>query len=116
LEFPEPSVTIHITLVIPTGYTKGALLTNPETEQLSLTTGAMSEIPITLHEPGVVLTVTGPEHVIVGLVLSVTTTLNEHVAVFPAASVAVQVTIVVPKLKEIPFSEVPVPVVAPDSV
>ena len=40
--------------------------------------------------------------VIVGLVLSRTRTLNEQVDVFPAASVAVYVTTVVPRLKTVP--------------
>jgi hypothetical protein len=38
-------------------------------------------------------------HVIIGGSVSLTVTVNEHVAVFPDASVAVQVTVVVPSWK-----------------
>jgi hypothetical protein len=54
-------------------------------------------------------------HVSTGGVTSVTTTVNEHVDVFAgvALSVAVQVTVVVPRLNSTPLMFVPVPVVAP---
>jgi hypothetical protein len=48
------------------------------------------------HCPGVFATVTFDGHVIDGAWVSLTVTVNEHMAVLPLASVAVQETVVVP--------------------
>jgi len=52
--------------------------------------------------------------VITGGSSSVTDTVNEQLAVSPAWSVAVQVTVVVPRLKAVLFKEVPEPEVVPE--
>ncbi|MNE35239.1 hypothetical protein D3C80_1289900 [compost metagenome] len=54
-----------------------------------------------------------PHDKITGNWLSLTNTLNIQEDVFPEPSVAVQVTVVVPRLKTTPDKLDPVPVVAP---
>lgn len=48
--------------------------------------------------PAVVVVVTLAGHVMVGMMLSFTVTVKEHVAMFPAASLALYVTVVTPPL------------------
>ena len=54
------------------------------------------------HWPGSLLTVMSAGQVMVGFSVSLTVTLKLHVAVFPTASVAVQVTGVIPTAKKLP--------------
>jgi hypothetical protein len=54
-----------------------------------------------------------PGQVIMGLCLSSTVTVNEQEAVFPAASVAVQLTVVVPTGKGLPEGGVQVTLTGP---
>src|SRR3990172_7037879 len=97
--FPEASVAVKVTVVVPSGKTAGALLT---------TVGAASQISVAVGKG----TVTGvPSRLvcstrmgagtfeITGAVVSTTVTLVVAVAVFPEASVAVKVTVVVPSGK-----------------
>ena len=65
------------------------------TAQLSEVLGAVN-ITVAVHTPGSVFTDTGPEHVIPGFSVSVTVTTCVQVLVFPAASLTVQVTVVIP--------------------
>ena len=66
--------------------------------QLSATTGWVIKLVLT-HEPAGVVKITFEGQVMVGLTLSVMVTVKLHVAVFPALSRAVYVTVVTPKLK-----------------
>src|SRR5205814_1690248 len=88
---PEPSVTVQVTTVTPSGKVTGALLVTEATEQLSAVTGAPSATPDAVQMPASVLTATADGHVIVGLMTSVTVTFWLHVAVLPEPSVTVQV-------------------------
>ena len=98
---PEASVTVHITLVLPIGYTAGALFVTDATEQLSDVTGVPRLTPVTLQlTPAGTTIFVGA--VITGLTLSVTVTVNVQLACLPQASVTVAVTVVVPTGKNEP--------------
>jgi hypothetical protein len=92
---PEPSVTVQVTVVEPRENTLGALFTTLATEQLSAVTGVPSATLNAAHAL-LALMVKFAGAVMVGLVLSSTVTTCVAVAVLPAASVTVQVTIVLP--------------------
>lgn len=93
--FPDPSVTIHVTVVTPIGKAVGALLVTVATAQLSLVTGVPRVTPVAV-QPVFVVAATFAGAVIAGKILSVTVTVCVAVLVLPAASVAVQVTVVTP--------------------
>jgi hypothetical protein len=88
---PLPSTTVQITVVVPIGYTPLAfdvplkLLVTLATEQLSAVTGE-GTVTLAVHMPVSVPTAMLDGQVIVGLILSITVTVYEHVAVLPAAS------------------------------
>lgn len=101
--FPAASVAVQITLVVPAGknvpddgvqetVTPGVLL---------LTVGG-GKLTIAPFLPGSLNTWISAGQMMVGGAPSMTVTLNEQVLVFPAASVAVQVTVVVPTGKNEP--------------
>jgi hypothetical protein len=100
--FPAPSVAVYFTCVVPTGKEfPGVCVLVNVTEQLSVACGgvqlagtAQAEFPATVMLEG--------QPVITGLVLSMTVTLNIQIAVFPAPSVAVYFTSVVPRAKVFP--------------
>ena len=99
--FPEASVAMEFTVVVPTGNT------DPEdgfeiTEEEQLSVDSMLKFTTALHEPESVFTFIVPGQVITGSSLSVTVTVNVQVDVLPAASVAVDVTEVVPIGKIVP--------------
>lgn len=85
------------------------------TAQLSAVVG-LSKVIFVLQLTPLAEAVTSAGQVIVGFTISVTTTVKEQLAMLPDASVAFQVTVVVPRLKATLCSEVPVPKVAPVSV
>ena len=98
--FPDGSVAIEFTVVVPIEKTL------PETgveitvvEQLSVANTL--NVTTALHFPGSALTYLFVQFN-TGGILSVTVTLKEHVTVLPEASVAVDVTIVVPTEKNEP--------------
>ena len=62
------------------------------------------------HEPGSLLTVMSPGQVATGASVSSTVTVNEHVSALPAASEAMQVTVVAPCAKVEPEAGVQVTV------
>jgi hypothetical protein len=97
---PEPSVTVQVTVVTPNGNVAGASLVVLATLQLSAVVGVPSEKPeaAAVHAPASAETVTASGAVMVGTVLSRTVTVKLAVVEFPAASCAVYVTVVVPKL------------------
>jgi hypothetical protein len=71
------------------------VLVKVETEQLSEAVGA-SHVAVALQDAFADRVMVAGQPVITGLVLSLTVTLNVHVEILPAASVAVYVTAVVP--------------------
>jgi hypothetical protein len=97
---PLASVAVNVTVDVPIGKADPLgspdVCTTPMPGQLSVATGATQ--PTTeLHKPGVLLTVMFVGHEVkVGAWLSVIVMLNEHVAEFPLASVAINVTNVTP--------------------
>jgi hypothetical protein len=73
------------------------LFTTDATPQLSPVVGLPNATPVAV-QPALADTVRFPGQVIVGNCVSLTVTLCAHVAVFPQASCAVQVTVVTPLL------------------
>jgi hypothetical protein len=96
---PDPSVTVHVTVVAPRGNVAGASFIVVATEQLSAVVGVPSATPEAVQIPASALTETADGAVIVGFWLSVTVTICVAVAVFPEPSVTVQVTVVAPNGK-----------------
>ena len=90
--FPEPSVTVYVSTVVPIGKTdplgKPAVRTVVAPEQLSFPTGAVKDT-MALHWFTALFTVVSPGQTIVGLMLSISVTVDEQVAEFPAKSYAV---------------------------
>src|SRR5262245_13393420 len=93
---PFASRTVQVTELVPTGKLAGALLVTLTTPQLSLVAGACRFTLVAAHNPGDALTVKAPWQVIVGGCESLTITVWTQVAELPAASLAVQVTRLVP--------------------
>jgi hypothetical protein len=92
---PEPSITVHVTVVVPKAKVGGALFVTDATEQLSAVVGVPRLTLNATHEP-FAFTVTFEGALIVGFVLSITVTVCMDIAVFPDPSVTVHVTAVVP--------------------
>src|SRR5207249_1613493 len=84
------------TVMSPSGKVAGASLVTPGTPQLSLVVGAPRLTPLAEHLPESVFTVTVAGPVIAGFSVSLTVTVKLVVAALPAASVALQSTVVVP--------------------
>jgi hypothetical protein len=108
--FPDGSVAVQVTVVVPTGKKEpeaGEQLT--VTGQLSVTVGS-GNVTKAPHSPGSLEMVISTGQVITGGSVSFTVTVKEHVAVLPAASVAVQVTVVFPTGKKVPDAGVQVAV------
>ena len=100
---PAMSVTVHVMVVVPTGYTPLALFvplmefTTLATEQLSFVTG-VGIVTNAWHTPASEFMVWFAGHVIVGLIESSSVTVKLHDVALPLSSVAVIVTTcVVPK-------------------
>ena len=97
---PDASVTVQVTVVFPSGKATGALFVTLATEQLSAVTGVPKVTPVAVQAV-FVFTVIAAGATIVGGTLSVTVITCVAVAEFPAASVTVQVTVVLPIGKEV---------------
>jgi hypothetical protein len=99
--FPALSVTVQVTIVVPIGNTVGALLLTEATLQLSEVIGVPN---VTLNATQELFALTNKltGATIVGFCVSITVTVKLAVLVFPAASVAVYVTVVVPSGKTSP--------------
>ena len=101
---PAPSVTVQLTDVVPLGKATpeaGVQTTAPcPSGQLSVAVG--SNVTTAVQAPASVLPVIFAGQVIDGGWLSFTVTVNEQEAVRPAASVNVQLTVVVPFGKAVP--------------
>jgi hypothetical protein len=99
-EFPEASVTIHITCVLPNPKTAGALFVPAETLQLSDVAGT-SNVTVAVH-PADAVTAISAGHTIEGASVSLTVTEKLQVAVLDEASVTINVFTVVPIGKVVP--------------
>jgi hypothetical protein len=102
--FPEPSVPVHVTVLTPIGKVfpeAGMQLTETTPGQLSVPVAFVYETAAS-QSTGSAFTEILAGHESTGASVSLTVTLNEHVAVFPAPSVAVHVTTVVPTANELP--------------
>ena len=91
---PATSVAVHVTTVFPIGYVTGALFVKVTPLQLSAAIGAVNVIVAVHPDPAVVLIATGVVNV--GAVTSITVIVCVAVVVLLLASVAVQVTVVLP--------------------
>ena len=49
--FPDASVTVHVTIVVPNGKIEGASLATVEPEQLSVKDGIPKATPEAVHSP-----------------------------------------------------------------
>ena len=83
--FPDRSVTVHDTLVVPTGKAKGASLVILAIPQFSVTDGVPKEGFVATHKPVSAETVMSEGARIVGATLSKTVTCCVLVSVSPAA-------------------------------
>jgi hypothetical protein len=106
---PAASVAVYVIVVVPTGKklsVGSALRVMVTAEQLSVAVAVpRAALPTNFPQsvaPGPVVTVTAAGAVITGGVSSVTVTVCVAVAVFPLASVAVWVTVIVPTGKIFP--------------
>ena len=93
--FPLPSITVQITVVVPSVNDAGALFVTETTEQLSAVTGVPSTTPVAT-QAAFAVTVLLAGAMIDGLIKSTTVTFWVAVALFPLLSITVQVTTVVP--------------------
>ena len=103
VEFPNASVAVQLTAVIPLA--KALPFVGV---QLTVTPGQLSvavaaKPTIWLHWPGAVFVARFAGQVIVGASVSLTRTVKVQVAVLPEAPVAVQVTVLVPLAKTLPL-------------
>jgi len=97
---PLASTAVHRTLVIPSGKDEpdGGTQLKFAPGQLSITDG-VGKFTAGEHWPGDAVTATLDGHTTLIRSISLTVTVNEHVAVAPPASVATQLTVVVPMAK-----------------
>ena len=98
--FPEPSTTVHVTVVVPNANTAGASLLTLATEQLSAVTALPNTTAVAVQAVSVV-TLTAAGAVIVGKVASLTVTVALPVEELPFVSVTVNVTVLVPKSSQV---------------
>jgi len=85
---PLPSVTVQVTVVLPSGKELGASLVTEVTEQLSAVVGVPKETPVAV-QPELVLTETEDGAEMDGFILSFNVTVLLADVVFPEASVTV---------------------------
>src|ERR1041385_2715771 len=90
------SMTVQVTIVLPTGNCAGASLLTESTPQLSEVVGEPRSTPVAKQLPASALTVTAAGQVIDGTSSSVTVTVCWQVAELPCTSVTVQVTMEAP--------------------
>ena len=102
---PLLSVTVQVTVFVPTGNCAGALLVTTTEPQLSVAVMVPKATPVAKHEPTLAFTVTSAgQAVITGFCVSVIVTVNVHEAWFPPASVAMLVTVVTPTGNTLPLA------------
>jgi hypothetical protein len=97
--FPDPSVAVYVTTVVPSENVLPLLMLGVKEikVQLSIAMGT-AHVTIALQEVLAKTIMSVGQAVRVGLILSFTITLNEHVDKFPDPSIALYVTTVVPTL------------------
>jgi hypothetical protein len=102
--FPAPSVAVQVTAVEPMRKAEplGGAHATATPGQLSLTLAANSTTAS--HRPAAARTARSAGQEIAGFSLSRTVTVKAQVSVFPEASVAVQVTVVVPRPNAVPLA------------
>src|SRR5882724_11624449 len=93
---PWLSVTVQITVLVPTGKSEGALLVTVTGPQLSATVGVPKVTLVAPHRPAEALTVTSAGQEIVGSCISLTMTVCGQTALLPWLSVTIQITVLVP--------------------
>jgi len=93
---PWLSVTVQITVFVPTGKRAGALLVIFTGPQLSDAVGVPRATLVAPHRPGEAITVTNAGQVMVGGWVSLTITVCGQVTLLPCVSVTVQITVLVP--------------------
>ena len=105
LVLPFASVTVFVTVVVPTGNVLplAVLLTRLVTLQLSVPLTRKITL-LRLHRPGSAANTRLLEQVIAGFWLSVTVTVKMQLLVLPLASVTVFVTVVVPTGNVLPLA------------
>src|SRR5256885_6707950 len=96
---PWLSVTVQITVLVPTGKSEGALLVTVTGPQLSATVGVPRATLVAPHRPAEAFTVTRVGQEIVGSCVSLMMTVCGQVALLPWLSVTVQITVLVPTAK-----------------
>ena len=105
---PLPSVTVHVTVVVPNGNAPGALFVTLATLQLSAVTGVPRNTPVAVH-PLLVQAVALAGAVIVGLIISgaLVTVTAAVVAVQLLSSFTVTVYVPAPTAKVLPGWKAP---------
>src|SRR6185436_13225505 len=103
LVLPLVSVTVHVTVLVPSGKLAGALLVTEATAQLSPVTGMPRLTPVAEQELVLAETVTSAGQMMVGGSGSFTVTVNEQVLVLPLASVTTKRLVVTPFGKVAPL-------------
>src|SRR5205823_5132116 len=93
---PCVSVTVQITVFVPTGKRAGALLVTVTGPQLSETVGGASVTLVAPHSPAEAVTVSSGGQVIEGGWVSLTMTSCAQELVLPCVSLTVQMTVLVP--------------------
>src|SRR6516162_207160 len=93
---PELSITVHITVFVPTGKSAGALFVIVTGPQLSDAVSVPRATLVAPHRPGDATTVTNAGQAMVGGWVSLTITVCGQVTRLPWLSVAVQTTVFVP--------------------
>jgi hypothetical protein len=101
---PLASVAVQFTVVCPRG--NGTPLGGTHA---TVASGQLSEIvgvkeTVAVHWPASVSAATSAGQAMAGCSVSLTVTVNEQSALFPAASVAVQVTVVLPRVNSVPLA------------
>lgn len=97
--FDDASVAVHVTIVVPIGKADPEAGTQATDAPGQLSEAVAEKFTTAEHRPASFPTEMGAGQFATGAWVSLTVTVNEHVPVFEAASVAVHVTVVVPRGK-----------------
>src|SRR5262245_42002403 len=93
---PLASVAVQMIVLVPGGSEAGALLVRLAMVQLSVAAGAVTVMLVAKHKPKAMFTLTFALVARKGVWVSSTMTRCEDVVVLPLASLAVQMTVLVP--------------------
>jgi hypothetical protein len=101
---PEPSVAVTVTVLTPSWSQVNKLLESEIVGTLQASDLlATTLVSVRVAWPAAFMLMVAGLQMTLGGVWSLTVTVNEHVAVFAQSSVAVQVTVVEPKLNDEPL-------------